>query len=72
MNLARVLSDEVAAQGLTQAALGRMCGMSTTRVGVSLRGERTMYVEEVRAMCAALGLDFLDVITEALEGPLGS
>lgn len=67
LRLARILKDEVSEQVLTQAALGAMVGMSKSQVGKTLRGERTLDVEQLARLCAALGLGIVDVVSDAVK-----
>lgn len=50
---------------ISQTALARRIGVSQSQMSDYLRGERPMTLEEIDAICDALGLDILVVIEEA-------
>jgi transcriptional regulator with XRE-family HTH domain len=52
-------------QGLSQSAVGKMAGMSPSQVGKSLRAERILDIEQIARICAGLGLDMVQAITDA-------
>lgn len=61
----RLLADEIARQGLSQTALARHLTFSQSQVSRILSLERVMTVDDLDEMCVALGLDLVDIVTEA-------
>lgn len=50
--------------GLSQKELANRLGVKRSFVGKTERGERRIDVLELRAICRALGIDFIGFITE--------
>jgi transcriptional regulator with XRE-family HTH domain len=69
--VADILYREVTEQGLTQAALAEMVGLSQTQIGAYLGGTRFITLDEAWDICQALGLTFSEVAVEA-EGYVSS
>jgi transcriptional regulator with XRE-family HTH domain len=64
--LARVLRDAFEESKLTQAALGQLIGgVSQSQVSKYLLAKRPVNVDELDAICAALGLDIVAVVRAA-------
>lgn len=63
--VAGILSDELESQGLTQAHLGRLANLSQSQVSNYLRGMRGITIDEADDICRALGLNLVEVLTEA-------
>ena len=63
--IAAILERERDEQGLTQKALEAMSGISQSQISKYLRAERVLNIDRLDALCAALGLDIVSVVSEA-------
>lgn len=63
--VAAILERERDEQRLTQTALAKMSGISQSQVSKYLRAERVLNIDRLDALCAALGLDIVSVVSEA-------
>ena len=63
--VAAILEREREEQGLTQKALGVMSGISQSQVSKYLRAERVLTIDRLDALCSALGLNIVAVVSEA-------
>lgn len=63
--IAAMLATEMRAQGWTQSALAPVVGISQSQLSKYLRGERTMSIDELDAMCLALHLPIVKVVSRA-------
>ena len=63
--IAAILDRERDEQGVTQTALAAMSGISQSQVSKYLRAERVLNVDRLDALCAALGLNIVAVVSEA-------
>ena len=64
-HVAGVLRAEVARQQISQTALAGMTGISQSQLSKYLGGKKVPNVDELAAICAALGRSYLDVSAEA-------
>lgn len=62
-----ILDDARLEQMLTQRQLAERVGVSTPHVGKYLRGAAAPTVVELYDMCAALGLDVVGVVSDAIR-----
>jgi transcriptional regulator with XRE-family HTH domain len=63
---ARLDSARLAA-GMSQTTLGKLSGISQSRISVILRAELPADIDELHALCVVLGLDFRTVMDGAVE-----
>ena len=63
--LGAALSREAAEQGISGRRLAAMLDVSQPQMAAYLRGAVALNVEELQAICNALGLDLVEVVTEA-------
>lgn len=68
-NLAAMLKEIVEDRGLTQDEAGALIGRSQSQMSKYLRAESTLDVEELDALCRALGIDSADLLAAAKRGP---
>lgn len=61
----RVLDAARIQQHMTTSELGVRSGISQSQMSKYLRSERTMNLEHLDAVCAALGLDVVEVVRAA-------
>lgn len=64
--LRALISARMLEIGISQRELGVSLGMSTSYVNKLLNGKRTFELTELIDLCAALGLDTVDVIQTIL------
>lgn len=62
---AAVLRGWMARRGLTQAMMSEATDISQSQLSKLLRGERTMDLDQMFSICAALGLNPVSVLAEA-------
>ena len=67
IELAAILRGHLARQQQTKQALADAVGMSRPQMSKVLAGKKQMDVEELDRVCWALGLNAIDVITQADE-----
>ena len=65
--IAEILDAAYVESGLTQRAVGAAAGISQSQVSKLLRGVRVPDVDELAALCEALGVQLLDVVGEAVR-----
>ncbi len=65
--LSVILSQEAEEQGLSGRTLAAMVHMSQPQMAGHLRGDVVLNVEELQAVCSALGLDLVDVVHDAVD-----
>lgn len=63
--VAGILRAELARHRILQAQLSAATGISTTQLSGMLKGQKHIDIEQLDALCWALGLDFADVIRDA-------
>ncbi|WP_166785548.1 helix-turn-helix domain-containing protein [Cryobacterium cryoconiti] len=63
--VARILYEEYRANSVTQTALGDAAGVSQSQMSKLLRGDRTLNLDQLEAVCFMLGLSPGEVITAA-------
>jgi len=64
-SVARILAAAADELFVTQTELGRRTGISQSQISKLLRAERAMKVDQLDAICAALGLPVAAVVAEA-------
>ena len=65
--VAAILERERAKRGLSQTALETLTGISQSAISKYLRVERVIDIDRLDALCAALGLDIVAVVHEAVQ-----
>jgi DNA-binding Xre family transcriptional regulator len=60
-----ILRDVLEAQGRSQTWLAAEVGISQSQMSKHLRGERTLNLDQLDAICHALGLHLHDVVQAA-------
>lgn len=68
LRVAAILDAESKAQGLSQPKLEAITGISQSNLSLYLNGKRTLDVDQLQALCDALGLNIEDVVSRA-SGP---
>ncbi|MBK0420392.1 helix-turn-helix transcriptional regulator [Leucobacter sp. CSA1] len=64
--VATIIFDSIASHGgLSQAAVARDAGMSTSQLSRVLNGHKVFTLEELDRVCAALGLELSEVVDHA-------
>lgn len=71
-HIAGVLRAEVARQQISQSALAAAVGLSQSQVSKYLTGKKAPNVDELEALCLAVGRSYLDVVTEAEDQAAGT
>lgn len=64
--IAEILDAAWVDSGLTQSAVGKASGISQSQVSKYLRGVRVPDVDELDAICSALGLSVAAVVADAV------
>lgn len=67
--LATMLKAIIEDRGLSQTEAGALIGQSQSQMSKYLRAERTLDVEELDALCRALGVDSVDLLAAAKRNP---
>lgn len=65
--LREVLSEAVVASGISQREVSRKLGKPPTHINRVLKARRTLEWSELLDLCEALGVNVLDVVTEAMR-----
>ena len=64
--VARLLREEIEDQGLSQTAVAAMIGRSQSLVSTLMDGSTGATLEELHALCRALGLGVIEVMADAI------
>lgn len=65
LEVTRILSDAIADRGVTQAEVATAAGMSASQLSRTLDGQKPLTLEQLEALCEALGDDVVRVISTA-------
>jgi transcriptional regulator with XRE-family HTH domain len=65
--VAAILNRAFLQAGISQKKLGAAVGISQSQMSKHLRGERVLDVDQLDAICFALGLSITAVVSEAVD-----
>ncbi|MGY4859490.1 helix-turn-helix domain-containing protein [Cryobacterium sp. AP23] len=65
--VAAILNRAFLQAGVSQKKLGEAVGISQSQMSKHLRGERVLDVDQLDAICLALGLSITAVVSEAVD-----
>ncbi|WP_120338147.1 helix-turn-helix domain-containing protein [Cryobacterium soli] len=63
--IAEILKQALAEAGASQRRLGATVGISQSQISKYLRAERVLDIDQLDALCFALGLNIVTVVREA-------
>lgn len=63
--IARILTETMEAKGINKSELSRISGIQRTMTSDIVRGLQQADIEQLKALCEALDLNWIDVIRDA-------